>query len=364
MRGFNVRTVSDRGRLRLEWVWQGKKRTLYPGLADTKTNRFKAREIALEIEADVECGGYDTSLIKYKKRVEPLPALTSMQLFSLWLENKRSAWDSETFKLRSYLKTDLSAFFGNKTDKLTVGDTKGFCEWLAASKQLAPDTLNRKLDTLESAWEWLVESKQVTENPWHNLPRQRVPKNPKSKPFSKAEISQIIEAFEAHKLYAIYTPFVKFLFGTGCRIGEAIGIRWQDVDLESGKITVAEQITSRQRKAAKAGSSREFYLSDSVKDLLADLRSVAPADQELIFSTVTGKVIDSHVFRERVWLRILTAAGIPYRKPSNSRHTFCSHALESGMNPITVASITGHDPKVLFDRYAGLIGKPQAPEIF
>ncbi|MEG4445741.1 hypothetical protein QUB47_28340 [Microcoleus sp. AT9_B5] len=35
------------------------------------------------------------------------------------------------------------------------------------------------------------------------------------------------------------------------------------------------------------------------------------------------------------------------------------------MNAITVASIAGHDPKkVLFDRYAGLMGKPEAPEIF
>ena len=33
-------------------------------------------------------------------------------------------------------------------------------------------------------------------------------------------------------------------------------------------------------------------------------------------------------------------------------------------NPVTVAAITGHDPKVLFHRYAGLINKPEAPEIF
>ncbi|MEG4289645.1 tyrosine-type recombinase/integrase [Microcoleus sp. C2C3] len=363
MKNFTVRTVPDKNRLRLEWVYQGQRRILYLGLADTKSNRIKAREIALQIEADIECGLYDTSLSKYKKNVEPLPALSSTQLFDLWLQSKCNNWDNETFRLRSYLKSDLSTFFGVKIDRLTQDNVKSFYQWLN-TRQLAPDTFNRKLDTFETAWEWLLENKYVAENPWHNLPRRRIPKNPKSKPFSKTEIRKIIQAFENHKLYANYAPFVKFLFGTGCRIGEAIGVRWQDIDLVSGKITIAEQITSRQRKVAKAGSSREFYLSAGVRDLLAELKAITPVDQDLIFSTVTGKVIDSHVFRERVWIKILVAADVPYRKPSNTRHTFCSHALEQGMNPITVAAITGHDPKVLFDRYAGLIGKPQAPEFF
>jgi len=83
MKTFSVRTVRDRDRLRLEWTYQGKKYTLYPGLADTKTNRIKAREIALQIEADIECGIYDASLNKYKKIVEPSQPLSSTELFDL-----------------------------------------------------------------------------------------------------------------------------------------------------------------------------------------------------------------------------------------------------------------------------------------
>jgi len=362
MRNFSVRTVRDRDRLRLEWVYQGQKRTLYPGLSDTKTNRIKAREIALQIEADIECGVYDSSLSKYKKPVEPLQALSSTELFDLWLNFKRNSWDIQTFKLRSYLKSDLELFLGDKKQP-TINDIKNFYN-LLNYQGLAAETFNRKLDTLESAWDWLLENKYVIENPWRNLPRHRIPKNPKSKPFSKSEINQILKTFESHETYGHYTAFVKFLFGTGCRIGEAIGIRWQDVDVGTGKITIAEQITSRQRKVAKAGSSREFYLSANTTALLLDLKSDNLNDQDLIFTTRTGKVIEARLFRARVWVSILEAAGVTYRKPSNTRHTFCSHALENGLNPVTVASITGHDPKVLFDRYAGLIGKPVAPEIF
>ena len=363
MKSFSVRTVRDRNRLRLEWIYQGQRRTLYPGLADTKTNRIKAREIALQIEADIECGVYDISLSKYKKSVEPLQALSSTELFELWLQFKKPEWDADTFKIRSYLKSDLIKVFKNHTAPLTKQDIGNFYNWLS-TRQLAAETFNRKLDTFEIAWEWLVAHKYTLENPWHDLPRRKVGKNLRSKPFSKKEIQLIIKTFETDKYYKVYTPFVKFLFGTGCRIGEGIGIRWGDVDLTSGKIIIAEQITRRKRKTAKANSGREFYLSASIKNLLATIKPIVVTEEDLIFVSPTGKPLDAHNFRERAWTSILESAPVLYRKPSNTRHTFCSHALEGGMNPITVASITGHDPKVLFDRYAGLIGKPEAPDIF
>ncbi|MEK0194212.1 MAG: site-specific integrase [Oscillatoriales cyanobacterium] len=363
MKKFSVRIVRDKDSLRLEWTYQGQRRTLYPGLADTKTNRIKAREIALQIESDVETGTYNGSISKYKKAIKPLLRLNPTELFEIWLEFKKNSWDQETFKTRSYLKTDLTNFFKDKKDYLTKEDVKKFYYWLS-SKRLASDTFNRKLDNFELAWDFLLESGQVAENPWRNLPRRKTSKTTNSKPFTKTEINKILTAFEAHKTYKHYTVFVKFLFGTGCRIGEAIGIRWKDLDLESGKITILEQVTSGQRKAAKSGSCREFYLSGTVKILLKNFKPATARESDLVFTTLTGKPIDDHNFRERPWVAILALAGVEYRKPSNTRHTFCSHALESGVNPVTVAAVTGHDPKVLFDHYAGLIGKPEAPEIF
>lgn len=360
---MRVRIVADKERLRLEWTYQGQRRTLYPGLVDTKTNRIKAREIALQIEADVENAAYDSSLSKYKKVAKPLLLLSPVELFDIWLQFKKNNWDADTFKIRNYLKSDLINFFQSQKNNLTEEDVKAFYHWLS-QKKLATDTFNRKLDTFESAWEWLLESGQVPENPWRNLPRRKNGKKGDAKPFSKIEINRIVSAFEAHETYRHYSVFVRFLFGTGCRMGEAIGIRWQDIDFGTGKITVTEQVTSGRRKSAKSGSCREFYLSASLKILLQEFRPVISEERNLIFTTLTGKQMDAHNFRERAWTIILGLAGVAYRKPSNTRHSFCSHALESGMNPVTVAAITGHDPKVLFDHYAGLINKPQAPEIF
>lgn len=286
--------------------------------------------------------------------------MNPVELFDIWLKFKKNQWDEQTFKIKNYLKSDLQFFKDNKD--LAEEDVQRFYDWLI-KKRLAPDTLNRKLDTFNIAWEWLLDSGYILVNPWSKLPRQKCGKKASPKPFNKAEIIKILAAFESDEFYNHYTNFVKFLFGTGCRIGEAIGIRWQDIDLESGKIAIAEQITSRQRKPAKAGSIREFYLSPGIKALLMGMRADVNPAADLIFLSKTGKPIDARNFRERAWNAVLARSGVTYRKPSNTRHTFCSHALEGGMNPVVVASITGHDPKVLFDSYAGLISRPQAPEI-
>jgi integrase len=56
--------------------------------------------------------------------------------------------------------------------------------------------------------------------------------------------------------------------------------------------------------------------------------------------------------------------GIDYRKPYITQHSLISHALESGMNPVGIAAITGHDVLTLYERYAGIVNPPQLPELF
>lgn len=63
-------------------------------------------------------------------------------------------------------------------------------------------------------------------------------------------------------------------------------------------------------------------------------------------------------------MTVLTRLGIDYRKPYNTRHTSISHALDLGMNPVTVAQLTGHDVETLYKNYAGNVNsRPVLPEL-
>jgi integrase len=62
------------------------------------------------------------------------------------------------------------------------------------------------------------------------------------KPFTHDEIHKIINGFENSTLYSHYTDFMLFLFGTGCRIGEAIGLRWKHINDDFSTVWIAESL--------------------------------------------------------------------------------------------------------------------------
>lgn len=86
---------------------------------------------------------------------------------------------------------------------------------------------------------------------------------------------------------------------------------------------------------------------------------------EPLFSSPTGREINHRNFTRRIWKPLLESLEIPYRKPYNSRHTVVTRALESGHDPVTVASLTGHRVETLFKNYAHVLdGERKLPELF
>ena len=53
-------------------------------------------------------------------------------------------------------------------------------------------------------------------------------------------------------------PFFVFLLGTGCRIGEAIGIRWDDIDLENRIIDINHSLTYTRERRIHINVSLEY----------------------------------------------------------------------------------------------------------
>jgi integrase len=223
------------------------------------------------------------------------------------------------------------------------------------------DTLNRKLGILRECWEWGRIGCYLPDNPWISIKPLKPTKRKTPQPFSLKEIGLILDAFANHPTYRDLLVFVEFLMKTGARLGEAAGLQWDAVSEDCSRIVIRSQYTSGHLKSPKSGSDRSYGLPQSLSKKLSIEKTVARSS--FVF-THNNRPINIRNFRQRAWKPILTKLGIPYRKPYNSRATFISHALEQGHNPVVIAEITGHDPKVLFDHYAGLINPPSAPELF
>jgi integrase len=359
---------ADKGRLRLEWFYQSQKYYLYLGLPDSKINRKNTLKspLLIELEADLEVGCFDKSLKKYKSFLQAkgnIPeALSVVGLYQKWIDSKKGLDNTTMKKYQGSLK-EVSIFFqGILVTEVSPSVCLGFWEWIQL-KSGRPTTYNRKLEKLQACWDWGKSQGIIdVENLWQKI--KKIPeKRIEVHPFSLEEIDLILTGFKSHPVGKDLTLFVEFLFKTGVRIGEACGVRWGDITL-TNDINIATQLTDGERKLPKTGRTRTFKLPKSISDKLNKLRlSINPELSALIF-TFKGKSIDARYFRRNIWQPILKGIGVEYRKPYNTRHTFISHALQKGINPVVVANITGHDTETLFKYYAGIISRSEIPELF
>jgi integrase len=101
-------------------------------------------------------------------------------------------------------------------------------------------------------------------------------------PFSKKEMDAIVQAFADHPVYNHYTNFVKFLFLTGCRSSEAVGLKWKHISADCQIITFCEAVVNVSskgiRKNTKTGKSRKFPCNLQLQKLLLNIR---PSDMRV-----------------------------------------------------------------------------------
>lgn len=284
------------------------------------------------------------------------------ELFEKFIEFRRFFVCKRTLEKYYPIAKSLEEVYGlTSASTIKKADTLQFIAYLRA-QGLAVESVRRKLTYLKACWDWAIECELLEFNPWKNLPKIRETEYfEPCKPFSINEIVKIIEGFNSFPEYRQLTPFIKFLFGTGCRTGEAVGLRWQDVTPDCRKVKISSQLTRGIRKIPKNGKGRTLRLNPYLEKLLSEMRPKNPNPEQLIF-TWNGRTIDLGNFRNRPWKKVLERAGVPYRKFYATRHTFISHSLERGVDPVQIGEMCGNSAKVIFTNYASCIKPPQIPD--
>jgi integrase len=233
---------------------------------------------------------------------------------------------------------------------------------------LAPKTYNERLWLLKRMTVWAVDEGLLNANPWLKIKPRKGSKEIIT-PFSQDEAARIIAGFD--EIYPAWTPFAKFLFLSGCRISEAIGLQWKHVDFVRGEFCICESLSrqpgknyERVRKGTKTGTVRYLKINAELAKLLKQVAPACKNSEILVFLNPAGtNHIDCHNFRRR-WKKVLAAANIPYRCPNVIRHSFASHAIEQGIPLTGVAYLLGHsDTRMVCRTYAHLINRPSLPNI-
>jgi integrase len=224
---------------------------------------------------------------------------------------------------------------------------------LATRPELSGKTINNYVQVLREAVELAVTDKLLTENPVAKVPTAKHQKPPPD-PFSRDEMEKILA--DLNIKHAGQIPnFVEFWFWSGLRTSEIFGLRWENVDLNSGSVLVTEAVVR--------GIHKDHTKTHVVRTVKLNSRALRAIQQQRQHTQVAGNLVfqdpryltpwlDERAFRRSYWTPTLKRLGIRYRRPYNMRHTYATVMLMAGMNSAFCAKQLGHSVEMFHKTYS------------
>jgi integrase len=178
---------------------------------------------------------------------------------------------------------------------------------------------------------------------------------------------QVKELFAVTRGEALHGLWV-LLATTGLRLGEALGLKWEDVDLAKGRLMVLRAL-QRQRGSGLVlvepktrKSRRTVYFPVGTGAALREHRSrqlelklkLGPSwqDNDFVFCRDDGSAVDPSGLPEKLH-RVLRKAGLPQIRVHDLRHTAATLHLARGENPKVVQELLGHSNiSITMDTYS------------
>ncbi len=351
------------GKLRLRFNDGVKRHCISIGVDDSPIGRSLANKKKNEIELDFQTGHYDGTLLKYRSRTlgKNPTEVSTIELFNRFTAHELKSRGLAQSSIKARYKP-IARMLEKYLNKPAHEIGKNHAENFAAicGENLTGQVSKERIRLLMNCWTWGQDKYQLAaDNPWQGIKQRFKPSpNQQVKPFTIKELQAILKAFNHHPHYRHYYGFVSFLANTGCRFGEAAGLKWKHLGAGYTNVWIGESVTRGTRRTTKTGKARTVLLSAAIQAALTEkYQRLQPKPDDLVFPSCKGIAIDDQNFRSRVWKNILVVCSIEYRKPYALRHSAISHALAAGANPIALAEQTGHDKRVLLETYAHVITK-------
>ena len=178
---------------------------------------------------------------------------------------------------------------------------------------------------------------------------------------TKDELENFMKLIENDEVWYdfFYTEII-----TGMRQGEICGLRWEDFDEAKGTLRVARSVDFVKKELVIGETktddgNRTIYLPDSLWRLLAERKKGAVS--EWIFPNLLKPELPLDPAKAyRQFKKLLEIGELPDIRFHDLRHTFTSHAANSGIAPKTLSEIVGHSKaSFTLDTYAHVTGDMQ-----
>jgi integrase len=353
-----VEAFRDRLRLRLpRQLFGGKQKYLSLGLPDSVLNRRVAESKAKLIESDIAMERFDPTLKKYQpqsyeapSRTSDAPVISELSIVQLW--ERYFAHKKSTLKAKTINKHENFTCLFQKIGETPLGDA------------IAVKAALEKVTTTSQTKDALMYL--VTADPFKGMssemPKHQYMIDPQPNAFTEAEREQIIETFKTDQRpgmnYRPYATFVEFLFLTGCRPSEAVGLRWKHIAEDCSSVRFEGSIVQVKNKrvdskGSKNNRTRTIAVSSRLQMLLEQLQTKRPHQEALVFPSPDGEdvPINYRNFSRRAWQSIVgpvKSGTTPYC----CRDTFITLQLIKGVSSAIIAQWCDTSTQMIDRNYA------------
>ena len=200
---------------------------------------------------------------------------------------------------------------------------------------------NRRLASLSSLFNFLIEDEKILDNPVSGVKRRKV--RPGKPAFLKPFEFDIVLSFCPDTLSRI---IVLVFFYTGIRLEELRTCPLSSLDIEKRELKVK----------AKGGGDRYVPFPRGLLPLLNEYLGKRNSDSEFLFVSENGKQLTRHWIEYHLFTRLSKESKV-FVRPHKLRHSFATNCIERGMSRECLKEILGHKQISTTDWYIHITPK-------
>jgi integrase len=243
-----------------------------------------------------------------------------------------------------------------KKEEGRASDNKAKPEPEKEPEPLSPLTVRRIHATVRKSLGDAVRWNRIPRNPAlaSDPPKAKSGQARELKTWSAKELQTFLESVRETRLYPLWLT----LATTGMRRGEALGLRWEDLDTESARLSIRQNMVVVGHEVSigkpKTGRGRNISLDPATLATLKAFRTKQETERRWWRKEGAPYVDSGYIFRQenglpyhpsrisKIFETAAKASGQPRIRLHDLRHTFATLALSAGVHPKVVSERLGH----------------------
>lgn len=344
--------------------------------AQVEAAAFEARCNAGQVMTKAERKAYEQEQIRLAEQAkrEEESKLTFLAYTEMFL--KQVALNRSPATLNSYqiVFRRASAEFGSyKMADITPVMMRSYFTDLQANgvselngAPLSYNTIARHYNMLKTFFESAVDNEIIEHSPMQRMKKPKLKKGELSneaKALTEEQTRMLIERLEQEP--PMWRALVRFFLDSGCRRGEAVAMRWENIDLTNGRIEIKGNAqyaagTGNYITTPKSGKGRIVYINPQVLKVLREWKheqakhflSIGIPQSGYIFTQEDGSMLNPNTVT-----RYLTTFGekygFPGLHPHTLRHTMATLSIANGADIVSISKKLGHaTPSITLNVYS------------